>query len=55
MDDIFQNLRDALAAKEYAAILYKMVPRIIREAEEGRIVELPEPQETEKQKEASGQ
>lgn len=30
MDDIFQNLRDALAAKEYAAILYKMVPKIIR-------------------------
>ena len=45
MDDVFQCLRDALAAKEYAAILYKLIPRVVREAEEGRIVELPKPQE----------
>lgn len=42
MTKTMQAIRDALAEKEYAALLYKLIPRIIREADEGRIIEIPE-------------
>ncbi len=41
MPDIIQRLRDATASKEYAKILYTLLPELFQAADEGKIVELP--------------
>lgn len=41
MPDIIQRLKDATAGKEYALILYTLLPELFQAADEGKIVALP--------------
>lgn len=41
MPDIIDQIRDAMAAKEYASLIYTLIPQLIRMHDEGQIVVLP--------------